>query len=135
MIEKRPVQIKIINNAVIGDIWPVAIFPEFTVFLIRIFSIFHVKLKKWFINIKRQINAIKITNGGAINCTKRDFSKFIIERLRKHKTINIIADKGAIGMYLREKEDRGTLLNSHPEQVRKAINRTRKRSDSLLFRN
>ena len=46
LLDKRPVQIKINNNAVIGDMRPIGTFPKEFGFFIKVFSISQGKLKK-----------------------------------------------------------------------------------------
>jgi len=95
---KRQLQIKINRNAVIGDMRPVGIRPNFTGLLINMFSISQVKLKNFFRIIKKQNTVTKDITDVPINFPNRYFLKFLFRKNTIVRIKKISAEEGAIGM-------------------------------------
>jgi hypothetical protein len=126
-------QIKTNNNEAIGDMCPVKLFPNLSIFLTKILSISSVKLNKKPRKIILYKNAIIIIKNVTKDFVNRDFSKLIFIKKRIHKAIKVIDTIGEMGLYFKENEAKAILSKSQPHKLTPVIISTRKRSDSFLL--
>jgi hypothetical protein len=133
LIPKIPMQIRINNNEVIGDIRPVKTFPKLSGFFTITFSISWLNLRKKFRKIKRQNNAINIIIGVVVVLVRCDFSELITITKRILKAMNTAADECGIGIYFSEKEANPSFPDTQPNKLIPAIIIIINRSDSFLL--
>ena len=121
------------NSEVIGDMRPITTSPNFSGFLIKIFSTSQVKLKMKLRKIRMQYNAIKLTRRVTDELTNPDCSNLNFMKKRILKPMNTTADECGMGMYLMENEVNAILPENHPNKLIPVMIRIMNNSKSFLL--